>query len=166
MLNLVKNWMDEYGDSLTKAVTLLTGDEHTAQDIVQDVFVSVICSSSPFRGESKPYSYLYRIALNKISRYRKKRKYHNEFSDTVKGDHTFSPEIVNEKSDDLMHVRTSVASLSPKLQAVIVLFYFNDYSIADISACLSIPEGTVKSRLSRAKIKLETLLKKEGYPYA
>lgn len=65
-----------------------------------------------------------------------------------------------------MYVRTSVASLSPKLQAVIVLFYFNDYSIADISACLSIPEGTVKSRLSRAKIQLEALLKKEGYPYA
>lgn len=166
MLNLVKNWMDEYGDSLTKAVTLLTGDEHAAQDIVQDVFVSVLYSSSPFRGESKPYSYLYRIALNRVSRYRKKTRQHLEFSEIKNGDHTFSPEIVNEKSDDLYYVRTAVAGLPSKLKGVIVLFYFNDYSITDISACLSIPEGTVKSRLSRAKIKLETLLKKEGYPYA
>lgn len=47
------------------------------------------------------------------------------------------------------------------LRTVIVLFYYDDLPIKDIAEILNIPEGTVKSRLSRARDKIFEILKKE-----
>ena len=48
------------------------------------------------------------------------------------------------------------------LKTITVLYYYNDYSVSEIARILDIPEGTVKSRLSRARKELEnTLIKNE-----
>ena len=51
--------------------------------------------------------------------------------------------------------------LNEEFSSVLVLFYYEDMSIKEISKVLEISEGTVKSRLSRAKSKLKALLKEE-----
>ena len=58
-------------------------------------------------------------------------------------------------------LRDLVDDLSEEFSSVIVLFYYEDMSIKDISNVLEISEGTVKSRLYRAKEKLRVLLKEE-----
>ncbi|MGX4600058.1 RNA polymerase sigma factor [Faecalimicrobium sp. JNUCC 81] len=58
-------------------------------------------------------------------------------------------------------LREIVGDLSEEFSSVIVLFYYEDMSIKDISKVLEISEGTVKSRLYRAKEKLKVLLKEE-----
>lgn len=52
-------------------------------------------------------------------------------------------------------------NLNEEFSSVLVLFYYEDMSIKEISKVLEISEGTVKSRLSRAKSKLKALLKEE-----
>ncbi|WP_374017786.1 RNA polymerase sigma factor [Paenibacillus thiaminolyticus] len=56
-------------------------------------------------------------------------------------------------------LRDCIQKLSYAEREIIVLHYFQDWAIADISAVLGQPEGTVKSRLSRTRRKLERILK-------
>lgn len=56
-----------------------------------------------------------------------------------------------------------VNSLKPEYRAVVILFYYEDLSIADISSVLKISNGTVKSRLFRAKSKLKTIIKSDSF---
>lgn len=55
-----------------------------------------------------------------------------------------------------------VNCLDEEFKAVVVLFYYEDMSIRNISKILDIPPGTVKSRLSRAREKLKMLIEREG----
>ncbi|MGG7164675.1 sigma-70 family RNA polymerase sigma factor [Clostridium ihumii] len=55
----------------------------------------------------------------------------------------------------------AINQLNDDSRAVIILFYYEDMSIKDMSSILNVPEGTVKSRLSRAKDKLKIILEKE-----
>ena len=52
----------------------------------------------------------------------------------------------------------AVHRLSPEFKEVILLFYYQGYNVAEIAGILGIAEGTVSSRLSRARTKLKTLL--------
>ena len=51
--------------------------------------------------------------------------------------------------------------IDPDLKLVAILYYYDDFSVKEIAELLNIPEGTVKSRLSRAREKLYFILKKE-----
>jgi RNA polymerase sigma-70 factor (ECF subfamily) len=59
---------------------------------------------------------------------------------------------------DNLDLNMALASLEPELKMVVILFYFEDLSIKDISKITGIPQGTVKSRLSRARAKLREKL--------
>ena len=74
----------------------------------------------------------------------------------------------NLESLNLVHIdkeysdlREIIDDLNEEFSSVLVLFYYEDMSIKEISKVLEICEGTVKSRLSRAKSKLKVLLKEE-----
>ncbi|WP_182914976.1 RNA polymerase sigma factor [Paenibacillus thiaminolyticus] len=62
-------------------------------------------------------------------------------------------------------MRECIQKLSYAEREIIVLHYFQDWPIADISAVLGQPVGTVKSRLSRARRKLERILKESGWEH-
>lgn len=64
-------------------------------------------------------------------------------------------------NEEINNLRDVVENLDEKFSSVIVLYYYEDMSIKDISKILKLSEGTVKSRLSRAKSKLKVLLEKE-----
>ena len=55
--------------------------------------------------------------------------------------------------------------LEDNLKTVVVLYYYDDLPVAEIANILNIPEGTVKSRLSRARDKIYTIFKKEEGEY-
>ena len=56
----------------------------------------------------------------------------------------------------------AVLALPPESRAVVVLFYYEDLTVEQIAKTLNIPQGTVKSRLSRAREKLRTMLCEEA----
>lgn len=59
---------------------------------------------------------------------------------------------------DELEVRELIKGLSQDLREIVVLYYIEDYSVKEIAKCVGIPEGTVKSRLSRARKDLEKIL--------
>lgn len=65
-----------------------------------------------------------------------------------------------------LEMKTFIKSLDKDLQKIIILYYFEEFSVKEIAELVKIPEGTVKSRLSRARNELSKLLKldedKEG----
>lgn len=59
-------------------------------------------------------------------------------------------------------VKNLVKKLDKDLKQVVILYYFEDFSVKEISKIIKIPEGTIKSRLSRARKELEQTLIKQG----
>ena len=73
------------------------------------------------------------------------------------------PDINSEKRFDYVELHCAVAALPNKFKVVLTLYYFKDYSIKEISEILSLAEGTVKSRLRKAKSVLKRRLTDEKY---
>lgn len=72
------------------------------------------------------------------------------------------PEIPVNDPDNTQVLWGYVNQLTQEFRSVVVLFYYEDMSIKDIAKTLSLPQGTVKSRLSRGKTKLKSLIEKDG----
>lgn len=60
--------------------------------------------------------------------------------------------------DNYSFVFTEIMKLPPKIRIVVQLYYVEDYSVSEIASILHIPSGTVKSRLSKGRAKLKSIL--------
>lgn len=142
-----------------------------AWDISQEVFMRVYNSISSFRGESKFATWLYRLCKNVTYDYMRKHYTHREITmSELSGDDddrqfeipdesSFSdPEKSAVRREEIEAVRTAVKKLDENSRAVIVLREFEGYSYTEIANILGIEEGTVKSRLNRARSALKKLL--------
>ena len=67
-----------------------------------------------------------------------------------------------DRRDDEEVVMKAVHSLPAAFRETILLYYYQGYGISEIAQMLDLPEGTISSRLSRARKKLEEILKDEG----
>ena len=72
----------------------------------------------------------------------------------------YIPFAENDKVEqsDRLELKDSINNLDSNLKIIVILYYYEDMSIKDISESLNIPQGTIKSRLSRARSKLKEML--------
>lgn len=149
----------------------MLSDPDDAFDVSQDTFLKAYRSLNSFKGESSFYTWLYAICRNCCYDYIKQRnrrmkksislsEYENdddgaavEIPDTVS-----QPDIVLENKQARELIIEAVKALPEKHREIIVLRDFEDLSYDQIAEALGISEGTVKSRLSRARMKLQALL--------
>jgi len=137
-------------------------DYEEAKDLTQDIFLKAFKAYPSFKGNSSPYTWLYRIALNHTTNYLKKRgRMKNVSLDEIfeKNPESFgyTEDFKSELREE--HIREKVMQLPHIYRDVIVLFYFESMSIDEISRLLNVPQGTVKSRLSRGREVLSRWLK-------
>lgn len=121
-------------------------DEQLSIEIVQDTFVKLQQNKhrfDPSRGRIKSYLFqiAYRLMVNRLNRRKKWR--------------TLLPFLFPAMKEEMPHieritVREAIAKLPDMQRAVILLYYYHDLSYEEIAEILSVPEGTVKSRLHRA----------------
>lgn len=136
-------------------LALCGGDSALADDIAQDALVRAYVASGSFIGLSKFRTWLFRIAYNcYVDNLRK-----------VKAQSTPIETAVNVKADDssdaafrYQQLYQALDKIPEKEKAAIVLFYFEDRSIKEISAILQIPSGTVKYHLSSGRGHLKQYL--------
>ena len=68
-----------------------------------------------------------------------------------------------EAAADAEPLANAIAGLSPEQRAAVALFYMEDFSVAEIAVAMSVPAGTVKTRLMHARAKLRAALKGEDH---
>jgi len=164
-----------YKDRLFNLCFRFLGDHQEANDSAQEVFVKIYRSLKRFRLESAFSTWLYRIAVNtcknklKSSEYRRKKKMvHLDNPGTVEGkthvlemrDDTQSPLLELERKERLNLIRRAIDSLPPAQKMVVVLRDLEELSYENIANITGYSLGTVKSRLSRARLDLRKKLVK------
>ena len=149
----------------------MMGDRAEAEDLAQEVFVQVFKAIGTFRGESKLSTWIYRIAVN-LSKNRTKylRVRHSGEQDELgaleervaMGDNKGANVSRVERPDEMMTgmeteqvVRRAILELEPSFRECLVLRDVEDLSYEEIGAITGLPEGTVKSRIHRARAQLK-----------
>jgi len=147
----------------------MLSDRDEAADAAQDVFIKVFRSLKNFKGESLFSTWLYRITSNVCLDILRKRKsnvvsFDAEFVQDD-GEVKFEPPSTDpgveeeyEQSELKKLVSDAVNELPETHRAMIVMRDFEDLSYSDIARILDCPEGTIKSRISRARSALKSLL--------
>ena len=146
----------------------MLGSPEDAQDITQDVFVSVWEKIGQFRFRSKFSTWLYRIAknmsLNEKSRRTSRKTDVVEIDDSqawVPVDHqTPEDEILASEQQQILH--KALGQLKESYRTILVLREMEELSYEDLSAVLGCSIGRVKSRLYEARMQLRGILKREN----
>ena len=139
----------------------MTGNKEDAEDMVQDVFVKAFSSLKSFRGTSSFYTWIYRIAVNVCHDLQRSKKSHpttsidqeNEEGDCFIQLPDKSP-LPDEQAINHELGRTllyQISQLKPAMREVLILRDLQGLSYEEIAARLGLSEGTVKSRLFRAR---------------
>lgn len=143
----------------------ILGDEAEANEVTQETFLSALRALPSYQEKKSLKAWLYTIALNHSRSHLRKRKVIERLRSTLTGifrgetEKQVSPEetvIQNEKEAALWR---SLNGLDERHRLVVVLRYFHELSIAEISEILSVNEGTIHSRLHSAREKLRDALK-------
>lgn len=147
-----------------KMIYNMTNNAEITKELTQDVFTNAWKGFKSFRGDSAVYTWLYRIALNTVFRYRREQARQAKIvsvDDIAHPAAEGNPEKFLDKKSDQQLVKNMVYLLPRKYQEVLVLRYYEDYDYSTIAQILGIPIGTVRSRLNRTIIKLEELIKEK-----
>jgi RNA polymerase sigma-70 factor (sigma-E family) len=133
--------------ALLRTAYLLTGDVHTAEDVVQTAFAKLYLSWHKVQRAESLDGYMRRIVVNEANSLWRRPWRRREVSADV------LPEVARSTEYDdgrAAAVWALVCGLPPRQRAVIVLRYYEELSEAEIARVLGISEGTVKSQASRA----------------
>lgn len=165
----LEQMMVKYGDELTFLAYSYVKNIEVSKDIVQNVFVSAYTNLETFRGDSLVKTWLFRITINKCKDYLKS----SVFKRLVlrgtwiedKNRITASPDEILIEEERSQAIKKAVFSLKVKYREVILMRYYQDLTVSEISSILKMPEMTVRTRIRRAKQQLEKLIEMEGLSY-
>jgi len=131
----------------------LTGDSEAAWDITQDSWLGIVKGLRKLHDPANFKAWAYRITTNKSIDWIRKSKAVKQVSiEEIKD----APYKENKDTD----VKELMAKLDVRKQVVLNLYYFEQLSVPEISVALKIPQGTVKSRLHKARKELKELWQK------
>ena len=144
-----------------------TGSEADAADITQEVFLRAYRSLDAFRGESGFSTWLYRITVNLCVDLARKNNPAESLDDEQalevpepRGAH--QPETALANSELRRELDAALSLVSEEHRKIVILRDVAGMSYADIAAALELEEGTVKSRLARARAALRKILIERG----
>jgi RNA polymerase sigma-70 factor (ECF subfamily) len=150
------------------------GNKHDASDMTQEAFIKVFRNIKKFNFKSAFNTWLYRIVKNACIDEIRKRKRGTVVSldATIDGgDGEYIMQIpdsgpgiqeILERDENKKMLNAALGELKENHRVVLVLADIKSYDYSEVAAMLSIPVGTVKSRISRARLKLAEIIKEKG----
>lgn len=161
--------VERYEDRIYALACSIVGNPEAAKDVAQEAFVRAYKALDKFEGKSSFYTWLYHIATNVClnAAQKEQRRIDSVSLDGLQEKHDVSterffaieePENDFERIDLRQQIDKVLDHLSPDHRAVVVLKDIEDLSQEEIADTLNISIGTVKSRLSRARVQLRDLL--------
>lgn len=157
----------EYGKDIYSFCRYLANSIEDADDLYQDTFLTAMEQFGKIDMQQNPKSYLLSVALRLWKNRKRKYAWRKRITDMILMREEaedeeqeakiirFSPEEVTLRREKIQVVRQAVSNLPERLRIIILLYYTEELSVSQISELVHIPEGTVKSRLFKARKVLE-----------
>ncbi len=142
----------EYSRMLFKIAYTVLNNAADSEDIVQEVFIKLINTQKQFIDKEHEKAWLIRVTIN-MSRNLRKKLARCDVTEDI-------PKTEKESHDSILE---AVTELPEKYSTVIHLYYYEGYSIKEISQILHIPSATVGTRLKRGRSVLKTKLTGDDY---
>ena len=155
--------VEDYGARLYATAFRLCLDAHAAEDLVQRTLVRVVARIASYKGESAFFTWMCAIMVN-FRRMDVRRKAANalvfgeERLDV--SDEKPDPGELLSRLDEATALRGAVLRLPEDLRLVVVMHYFNGFSVPEIAKTVQSPEGTVYYRLHEARQRIREYLSK------
>jgi RNA polymerase sigma-70 factor (ECF subfamily) len=142
-------------------VRRLVGEDDTAREVVQNVWVRVIRGIAGLRDGSKLRSWLFGIARRTLMD-RLRERYAKPADPDIDINEIPADAWTNEPHEDLAALDYSLARLPIVEREVLTLFYLEELSLSEVADALKVPIGTIKSRLFRARQMLRQDMETRG----
>jgi RNA polymerase sigma-70 factor (ECF subfamily) len=163
----IESFVRQYEADIFRLALSITGDEAEANEVTQETFLSALRSFRSYQEKNSIKAWLYTIALNHSRSHLRKRKFLERLSTAVttifqleESHRQTSPEDAFIQSEKEAVVWSELNKLDERHRTVVVLRYFHDLSISEISEILAVNEGTIHSRLHNARESLKKALEK------
>ena len=167
-MNDLKAFYDKYKSIVYNLALSYSANKEDAEEITQDVFITVFNKMSGFRNESKVETWIYRVTINKSLDYlkAKKRFKRNFMNDGVSIDQVSQselsdfnhPGVVLESKEKIQDIYNCINKLSEDHKTVIILLKIENRTYSEVAKIMKISVGAVESSFIRAKKKLDVLL--------
>jgi RNA polymerase sigma-70 factor (ECF subfamily) len=172
-----REMVDTYGDRVFNLTFRMLGNRAEAEDLAQEVFITVFKSIDQFRGDAKLSTWLYRVTANHCKnrikylarRHDRSKAEYDDGLEHASGDGGGGVALARPapRPDDQLAgaqmelvLQAAIAELDEEQRILVVLRDVEDLSYEEICAITDLPEGTVKSRLHRARMALRKKLLK------
>ncbi len=139
---------------VTQIVRKMTANEDDQKDLVQDIYLKAYQNLSSFQFKSKLSTWIGNIAYNTTINYLQKKKVPIiGIEGTIESKFivTENPELVTIKTETLEILNAAIDKLPPLYKTLITLYHLEELPNKEISEITNLPEGTIKSYLSRAR---------------
>lgn len=137
-----------------------------ADDVVQNTFLKIFRNIESFKGDSKLYTWMYRIATNESLTFLDKKKKKNVLN-TPSSDELTMQQLESDShfdgNDAVTHLMIAISKLPEKQRLVFQLKYFEEMSYQEMSEILETSEGALKASFHHASQKIKESLKNITY---
>lgn len=157
---LFEELYEKYASDVLRVSYFYLGDRQQAEDVTQDVFVRLL-THTPDLVPGREKAWLLKVALNRCRDLWRAAWVKRVVLGSPAMELAPAPENMEERLER-QELLASIRRLPPDFRDVILLHYYQGYGIAEIADMLKVPEGTISSRLSRGRKKLEDILKESG----
>ncbi|TYS51026.1 RNA polymerase sigma factor [Bacillus infantis] len=154
----------ENGLSIYKYIYSLIRHKEQAEDLYQEVLISAFLAFPAFKEEAKFRSWLYRIAINKCRDFWRKEKKEKRFWEEEAYKYSMEAEKSPEPEEEFLHkshreeMVETISSLPDMYRDPLLLFYYHNRTLMEISDEVGAPMSTVKTRMKRGKERLKVRL--------
>lgn len=161
--NQVARLLEKHGDRVFRTAFMYLKNYQDAEDVLQMTFEKYLIAKPLFKSEEHEKAWLLRVAIN-ISKILvtcgwKKKVIYDDEQLKLFADEAVAQEGISDSDDNSEVILKAVLALPKNLSVVIQLFYYEEYSVAQIADLLDISVGNVTTRLNRARKKLEKSLR-------
>ena len=154
----IEEAVDNYADHIYRAAYAYLGDSHEAEDVVSDVLMKYfsVCETLDIKTAEHLKAWLLRTTINRCKDIRKSFRWKRTtaLEDVHKAEFGWT--------EAELDVKRAVDKLPEKYKAIVYLYYYEEYKTEEIARILSLPKGTVVSRLKRARDRLRDVLSDYG----
>jgi RNA polymerase sigma factor (sigma-70 family) len=157
-----KKLLQEYQKPLYNHIRTIVLNHDDTDDVLQNTFIKVFQYLNKFKGESRLFSWMYRIATNEALTFlNKKAKINGVSSETLQNKtiDNLKADVYFDGNEIQIKLQKAIVSLPEKQQLVFKMKYFEELKYEEISEILGTSVGSLKASYHHAVKKIETFVK-------